>query len=58
MSTMSVVTCNKCLAWYNMDMMPSLPDYHFNMYTGEECVNESDWAIHEVPYREDWSEVR
>lgn len=58
LNKMLVVTCNKCLAWYNMDMMPGLEDDHFDMYTGKPCHNEDSWAIHEVPYRNDWQEVR
>jgi hypothetical protein len=56
--TIMVAMCNKCRGWYSMDMEPSLDDDHFDMRTGEPCINEDDWFIAVVPDREDWYNVR
>lgn len=52
---MLVVTCMKCRAWYSMDYEWGLPDEHYDMRTGEECIaGDEDWYIIQVPYREEW----
>ena len=52
--TMMVATCLKCRGWYNQDFEEGLPDEHFDMRTGEECLNPFEWHIVVVPHRRDW----
>lgn len=54
-SLMTVVTCSKCRAWYNMDFEPHLDDDHFNPRTGEPChAGDEGWDLRTVYYRVDW----